>query len=243
MTVIDVLRKHNGLVGDVFREEHMARLQGNVGLGHCRYPTAGSASSAEAQPLYVNSPYGIALAHNGNLTNTDELKKDLFRENLRHLNTNSDSEVLLNVLANELSTMHALNPSPSELFKAVSVVHERCRGAYAVVAMVIGSGILGFRDPYGIRPLMYGSRESALGTEYMIASESVALDILGFNRIADVAPGEAIFISNDGQIHKHKCATDTRLVPCIFEHVYFARPDSIIDDISVYKAVCAWANI
>ena len=230
------LRKHNGLVGDVFREEHMARLQGNVGLGHCRYPTAGSASSAEAQPLYVNSPYGIALAHNGNLTNTDELKKDLFRENLRHLNTNSDSEVLLNVLANELSTMHALNPSPSELFKAVSAVHERCRGAYAVVAMVIGSGILGFRDPYGIRPLMYGSRESALGTEYMIASESVALDILGFDRIGDVAPGEAIFISNDGQIHKHKCATDTRLVPCIFEHVYFARPDSIIDDISVYKS-------
>ncbi len=230
------LRKHNGLVGDVFRQEHMARLQGNVGLGHCRYPTAGSASSAEAQPLYVNSPYGIALAHNGNLTNTDELKKDLFRENLRHLNTNSDSEVLLNVLANELSTMHALNPSPSELFKAVSAVHERCRGAYAVVAMVIGSGILGFRDPYGIRPLMYGSRESALGTEYMIASESVALDILGFNRIADVAPGEAIFISNDGQIHKHKCAANTRLVPCIFEHVYFARPDSIIDDISVYKS-------
>ena len=230
------LRKHNGLVGDVFREEHMARLHGNVGLAHCRYPTAGSASSSEAQPLYVNSPYGIALAHNGNLTNTEELKNDLFTENLRHLNTNSDSEVLLNVLANELSTMHALDPSPSELFKAVSAVHERCRGAYAVVAMVIGSGILGFRDPYGIRPLVYGSRTTALGTDYMIASESVALDILGFTRIADVAPGEAIFISNSGEIHKHRCVADTRLVPCIFEHVYFARPDSIIDDISVYKS-------
>lgn len=230
------LRKHNGLVGDVFREEHVARLRGNVGLGHCRYPTAGSASSAEAQPLYVNSPYGIALAHNGNLTNTEELKKDLFQENLRHLNTSSDSEVLLNVLANELSAMHALDPTPAEMFKAVRAVHDRCRGAYAVVAMVIGSGILGFRDPYGIRPLVYGSRESALGTEYMIVSESVALDILGFTRIADVAPGEAIFISNEGQIYTHQCADRTQLVPCIFEHVYFARPDSIIDDISVYKS-------
>ena len=171
-----------------------------------------------------------------NLTNTEELKDDLFREDLRHLNTNSDSEVLLNVLANELSTMHALDPSPAELFKAVSAVHERCRGAYAVVAMVIGSGILGFRDPHGIRPLVYGSRDTALGTEYMIASESVALDILGFKRIADVAPGEAIFISNSGEIHKRSCAPETRLIPCIFEHVYFARPDPVIDDISVYKS-------
>jgi amidophosphoribosyltransferase len=230
------LRKDNGLVRDVFQDHHMEQLRGNIGLGQCRYPTAGTASSAESQPLYVNSPYGIALAHNGNLTNSKELEKDLFLEDLRHINTSSDSEVLLNVLANELSMLHALDPSPTEMFKAVGAVHQRCRGAYAVVAMVIGSGILGFRDSYGIRPLVYGSREVEGGTEYMIASESVALDILGFTRIADVAPGEAIFISNDGEVFKHQCAARTQLVPCIFEHVYFARPDSIIDNISVYKS-------
>ncbi len=230
------LRKDNGLVKDVFQGQHMQRLQGNVGIGQCRYPTAGSASSAEAQPLYVNSPYGIALAHNGNLTNTEELMSDLFAEDLRHINTNSDSEVLLNVLANELGMLRAIDPSPTEMFKAVGAVHQRCRGAYAVVAMVIGSGLLGFRDPYGIRPLVYGSRETENGTEYMLASESVALDILGYSRIADVAPGEAIFISNEGEIFRHQCAANPQLVPCIFEHVYFARPDSIIDDISVYKS-------
>ena len=230
------LRKDNGLVRSVFQDHHMEQLKGHIGLGQVRYPTAGTASSAESQPLYVNSPYGIALAHNGNLTNAKELEQDLFLEDLRHINTSSDSEVLLNVLANELNTLHALDPSPTEMFKAVGAVHQRCKGAYAVVAMVIGSGILGFRDPYGIRPLVYGSREVESGTEYMIASESVALDILGFTRIADVAPGEAIFISNDGQVFKKQCAARTQLVPCIFEHVYFARPDSIIDNISVYKS-------
>ena len=230
------LRKDNGLVPSVFQDHHMEQLKGHIGLGQVRYPTAGTASSAESQPLYVNSPYGIALAHNGNLTNAKELEQDLFLEDLRHINTSSDSEVLLNVLANELNTLHALDPSPTEMFKAVGAVHQRCKGAYAVVAMVIGSGILGFRDPYGIRPLVYGSREVESGTEYMIASESVALDILGFTRIADVAPGEAIFISNDGQVFKQQCAARSQLVPCIFEHVYFARPDSIIDNISVYKS-------
>ncbi|MBV27541.1 MAG: amidophosphoribosyltransferase [Gammaproteobacteria bacterium] len=230
------LRKDNGLVKDVFHGQHLQRLQGNVGLGQVRYPTAGSTSSAEAQPLYVNSPYGIALAHNGNLTNTEELMSDLFAEDLRHINTSSDSEVLLNVLANELGVLHALDPSPTEIFKAVGAVHQRCRGAYAVVAMVIGSGLLGFRDPYGIRPLVYGRRETEKGTEYMLASESVALDILGYTRVDDVAPGEAIFISNEGEIFRRQCAANPKLTPCIFEHVYFARPDSIIDDISVYKS-------
>lgn len=230
------LRKDNGLVRDVFQDHHMDQLKGNIGLGQCRYPTAGTASSAESQPLYVNSPYGIALAHNGNLTNSKELEKDLFLEDLRHINTSSDSEALLNVLANELNILHALDPSPAEMFKAVGAVHQRCKGAYAVVAMVIGSGILGFRDPYGIRPLVYGCREVEAGKEYMVASESVALDILGFTRIADVAPGEAIFISNEGEVFKQQCAARTQLVPCIFEHVYLARPDSIIDNISVYKS-------
>ena len=230
------LRKDNGLVKDVFQGQHMRRLLGNVGVGQCRYPTAGSSSSAEAQPLYVNSPYGIALAHNGNLTNTEELMSDLFVEDLRHINTNSDSEVLLNVLANELNILHTIDPSPNDMFKAVGAVHQRCRGAYAVVAMVIGSGVLGFRDPFGIRPLVYGKRESEVGTEYMIASESVALDILGFKRVDDVAPGEAIFITNEGQVYRHQCAANPKLVPCIFEHVYLARPDSIMDDISVYKS-------
>ena len=230
------LRKANGLVRDVFQEQHMHRLEGNSGLGHCRYPTAGSSSSAEAQPMYVNSPYGIALAHNGNLTNAAALKEDLFKADMRHLNTSSDSEVLLNVLAHELQEQKALDPTPAEMCTAVTGVHRRCRGAYAAVAMVIGTGVLGFRDPYGIRPLVYGKRETPLGTDYMIASESVALDILGFTRVADVAPGQAILITNDGQIHIRQCAPQAQLVPCIFEHVYLARPDSIIDDISVYTS-------
>ena len=210
----------------------MQGLQGNVGLGQC-YPTAGSTSSAEAQPLYVNSPYGIALAHNGNLTNTEELMSDLFAEDLRHI-ASSDSEVLLNVLANELSVLHAINPSP-KMFKAVGAVHQRCRGAYAVVAMVIGSGLLGFRDPFGIRPLVYGSRETENGTEYMLASESVALDILGYSRIDDVAPGEAMLFLTKAK-YSAASVLPVQLTPCIFEHVYFARPDSIIDEISVYKS-------
>jgi amidophosphoribosyltransferase len=230
------LRKGNGLVRDVFRQNHMQRLPGNLGIGHCRYPTAGSASSAEAQPMYVNSPYGITLAHNGNLTNADELKADLFKADLRHINTNSDSEVLLNVLAHELQQQRALNPSPAEIFTAITGVHKRCRGAYAAVAMIIGSGVVGFRDVHGIRPLVFGRRETDKGADYMIASESVALDILGFELLGDVAPGEAIFITLDGDIHRQVCAENTKLVPCIFEQVYLARPDSIIDEISVYKS-------
>lgn len=230
------LRKGNGLVRDVFHEQHMRRLVGHLGIGHVRYPTAGSSSTAEAQPMYVNSPYGITLAHNGNLTNVDKLKADLFAEDLRHINTGSDSEVLLNVLAHELHRQHALDPSPAEIFKAVRGVHERCSGAYAAVAMIIGTGVLGFRDPHGIRPLVYGRRETATGVDYMIASESVALDLLGFELMDDVAPGEAVFITNDGEIHRQVCAENARLVPCIFEHVYLARPDSIIDKISVYKS-------
>jgi amidophosphoribosyltransferase len=214
----------------------MQRLVGHVGIGHVRYPTAGSASSAEAQPMYVNSPYGITLAHNGNLTNAESLQADLFRDDLRHVNTGSDSEVLLNVFAHELEAEHAHEPGADDIFAAMSRVHQRCRGAYAAVAMIIGVGVVGFRDPYGIRPLVFGKRDGEHGTEYMIASESVALDILGFELIRDVAPGECVFISNDGRLHTRVCAEHTVLAPCIFEFVYLARPDSIMDNVSVYKS-------
>jgi amidophosphoribosyltransferase len=230
------LRKGNGLVRDVFQQQHMSRLLGNIGIGHVRYPTAGSSSSAEAQPMYVNSPYGITLAHNGNLTNTDKLKADLYAEDLRHINTNSDSEVLLNILAHELQIQHAHQPTPDDIFKAVAGVHHRCQGAYAAVAMILGVGVLGFRDPYGIRPLVYGKRETDRGDEYLMASESVALSLLGYEMIGDVQPGEAVFISNNGELFRQVCAPETRLVPCIFEQVYLARPDSIMDEISVYKS-------
>lgn len=230
------LRKDNGLVRDVFHTRHMIRLLGSLGIGHVRYPTAGCESSAEAQPFYVNSPYGIALAHNGNLTNADDLKRDLFREDLRHINTDSDSEILLNVFAHELQRRGKLRIDEDDVFHAVSGVHRRCRGAYAAVAMIPGYGIVGFRDPYGIRPLVFGARETADGPEYMIASESVALDILGFELVRDVEPGEAVFFGNDGKMHTRVCADNARYSPCIFEYVYLSRPDSIIDDVSVYKA-------
>lgn len=230
------LRKDNGLVKDVFRTRHMMRLAGHVGIGHVRYPTAGSSSSAEAQPFYVNSPYGITLAHNGNLTNTEELAEDIFRTDLRHINTNSDSEVLLNVFAHELQKLGKLTPRPQDVFKAVRSVHHRVRGAYAVIAMITGYGILAFRDPYGIRPVCYGRRETASGVEYMIASESVALDALGFDLVRDIDPGEAIYIETDGTLHTQQCADRFVLNPCLFEYVYFARPDSVIDNISVHKA-------
>ena len=231
------LRKDTGLVRDVFRTRHMIQLKGNMGIGHVRYPTAGGASSsAEAQPFYVNSPYGIVLAHNGNLTNADDLKHELFVEDLRHINTESDSEILLNVLAHELHVQRKLRIDDKDLFQAVEGVHRRCRGGYAAVAMIPGFGILGFRDPNGIRPLVYGRRETDEGVEYMIASESVALDTLDFTLIADVAPGEAVFIDVEGRISTHQCAAQPVLSPCIFEFVYFARPDSIIDNISVHKA-------
>lgn len=228
-------RKGNGLVRDVFRENHMRRLVGNMGLGHVRYPTAGTSSPALAQPFYVNSPYGISLAHNGNLTNSTELSRALYQSDLRHLNTESDSEVLLNVFAHELQKLGKLVPTADDIFTAVAGVHERCLGGYAVVAMLANYGIVGFRDPNGIRPIVYGKRETAAGTEYMIASESVALDSIGFEKVRDIAPGEAVFIDLEGQLHTRQCAQKTSLRPCIFEHVYFSRPDSIIDEISVYK--------
>ncbi len=230
------LRKGNGLVSDVFQQQHMQRLVGNMGIGHVRYPTAGSSNSAEAQPMYVNSPYGITLAHNGNLTNSEQLKRDVYREDLRHVNTGSDSEVLLNVFAHELQRVGGHRPEPEHIFEAVAGVHQRCRGAYAVVAMVIGGGIVGFRDKFGIRPLVFGKRETESGTDYMIASESVALDILGFQLVRDVAPGEAVYISAQGELATRVCAESAVHTPCIFEQVYLARPDSIIDQVSVYKS-------
>jgi amidophosphoribosyltransferase len=207
-----------------------------MGIAHVRYPTAGCTSSAEAQPFYVNSPFGLTLAHNGNLTNTEELKIVLFVEDQRHINTDSDSEVLLNVFAHELQSLGKLDLSVDDVFQAVSGVHRRCRGAYAVVIMIAGFGILGFRDPNGIRPIVFGERKSEQGSEFMIASESVALDVLGFDIIRDIAPGEAVFIEESGKLHTQQCAESTDHCPCIFEYVYFARPDSIIDRISVYKA-------
>jgi len=230
------LRKNNGLARDVFHTRHMINLKGRMGIGHVRYPTAGSASSAEAQPFYVNSPYGIALAHNGNLTNSDELKRDLYQDDLRHINTESDSEILLNIFAHELQTLGKLRVNEQDIFQAVASVHRRCRGGYAAVAMIAGYGILGFRDPFGIRPIVYGKRESEAGVEYMIASESVALDNLGFELVRDLAPGEAVFIDMLGNLHTYQCASNTTLSPCIFEFVYFARPDSIIDNVFVHKA-------
>lgn len=229
-------QKGLGLVKDVFRTRHMQRLVGNIGIGHVRYPTAGSSGPALAQPFYVNSPYGISLAHNGNLTNSEELREGLFKADLRHVNTDSDSEVLLNVLAHQLQLQGKIKPEPEDVFNAVRGVHERVRGGYATVAMIASYGVLAFRDPNGIRPLVFGSRETEKGTEYMIASESVALDVLGFSLIRDVAPGEVIYITNEGELFTQQCAKNPSLKPCIFEHVYFARPDSIQDGVSVYKA-------
>ncbi len=230
------LRKDRGLVRDVFHAEHMLNLPGTMGIGHVRYPTAGCTSSAEAQPFYVNSPYGITLGHNGNLTNSEILKQELFLQDQRHINTDSDSEVLLNIFAHELQSLGKLRLDVSDVFDAVAAVHRRCRGAYAVVAMITGFGVLGFRDPYGIRPAVIGRRDTGQGIEYMIASESVALDVLGFELLRDIQPGEAVFIEKDGTFHSRMCASNDIHAPCIFEFVYFARPDSIMDDISVYKS-------
>ncbi|MEM7612938.1 MAG: amidophosphoribosyltransferase [Pseudomonadota bacterium] len=229
-------RKKNGLVRDVFQQRHMLRLRGNAGVGHVRYPTAGCSSASEAQPFYVNSPYGIFLAHNGNLTNAAELSSLLAIKDRRHLNTGSDSEVLLNVFAHELARATEQRLGPRQVFGAIEQLHARCVGGYAVVAMIIGQGLVGFRDPWGIRPLVLGSRQTELGIEYMLASESVALDALGFTLERDVAPGEAVFVDNQGRLHAQQCAERRSYSPCIFEFVYFARPDSIIDRISVYKS-------
>jgi len=232
------LRKDNGLVRDVFRTRHMQHLVGNMGVGHCRYPTAGTSSAAEAQPFYVNSPFGIALGHNGNLTNAAELRQSLFAQDLRHLNTNSDSEIVLNVLAHELRTVMGAKQqlTHEDVFKAMEMVYKRCQGAYAAVAMVVDGGILAFRDRFGIRPLVYGVRQTPSGPEHMFASESVALDVLGFDLVSDVQPGEVIYVSKSGHMHRRVCAESPRHSPCIFEHVYLARPDSIIDGVAVHKA-------
>ncbi|MGY0398934.1 MAG: amidophosphoribosyltransferase [Ostreibacterium sp.] len=230
------MRKDNGLIRDVIRTRHMQRLIGNIGIGHVRYPTAGTSNAAEAQPFYVNSPYGIALAHNGNLTNTTELLAEIRHENLRHINTNSDSEVLLNIFAHELQVQSVLNPTAKEIFRAVKKAHKRISGGYAVVALITGYGVVAFRDPNGIRPLVYGSRKTPQGTEYMVASESVALDISGFTLERDVEPGEAIFIDKHRQLFTKQCSKQTKKAPCLFEYVYLSRPDSILDGVSVYHS-------
>ena len=231
------MHKANGLVRDVFRTRNMRSLLGNMGIGQCRYPTAGSSSEEEAQPFYVNAPFGITLAHNGNLTNWEQLKIEMFRNDRRHINTNSDSEVLLNVLAHEIQQATlGYSLDPAALFKAVTSLHRRVRGSYAVVAQIAGFGLLAFRDPYGIRPLCLGVNETNAGTEYLVASESVALEGLGFRFVRDVIPGEAIFIDVDGNLTSQQCADNPVLNPCAFEFVYLARPDSVIDGASVYHA-------
>ncbi len=232
------LRKSNGLVRDVFHTRHMLRLQGNMGIGHTRYPTAGCFSSAESQPFYVNSPFGIALSHNGNLTNAEQLKRELFETDQRHINTNSDSEVLLNIFAHELQTrvQGKQTVEPQDIFAAVEGVHRRCSGAYAVVALIVGRGIVAFRDPHGIRPAVIGKKIANGKDCFMVASESVAVDALGYELVRDIDPGEAIYIDVNGQMNAKQCAENTVRSPCIFEHVYFARPDSVMDGISVYKA-------
>jgi amidophosphoribosyltransferase len=228
------VHKGNGLVKDVFDEPQMRLLTGRVGIGHCRYPTAGSAGVDEAQPFYVNSPYGIALAHNGNLVNTDALRREVFEQDMRNVNTESDSEVLLNVMAHELGAQRTL--TPDAVFAAIEGVHRRCRGGYAIVSVVLGLGLVAFRDPHGIRPLVLGKRETDAGTEYAVVSESVALDLLGFTRLRDVAPGEGIVVTARGELFTRQCAEPAQHAPCIFEYVYFARPDSMIENVSVHKA-------
>jgi amidophosphoribosyltransferase len=232
------MHKARGMVRDIFRTRNMRGLPGTVGLGQVRYPTAGNAySEEEAQPFYVNAPFGIVLVHNGNLTNAHALKKELFDIDRRHINTESDTEVLINILAHEIEgAARNLPLSPDELFKAVSAVHRRVKGSYAVVALIAGYGLLAFRDPYGIRPLCFGTMEGPQGQEVMVASESVALEGTGYKIVRDVAPGEAIFIDLNGQIHSQQCAENPTLNPCMFEYVYLARPDSVIDGVSVYQA-------
>jgi len=231
------MHKANGLVRDVFRTRNMRSLPGTAGIGQVRYPTAGSASSEEeAQPFYVNAPFGVILAHNGNLTNCEQLKDEMFRIDRRHINTHSDSEVLLNVLAHELQlSSSGMQLDPAAVFNAVAGVHRRVRGSYAVVSVIAGYGLLAFRDTFGIRPLCIGKQETAQGVEWLVASESVALEGVGFEFVRDVQPGEAIFIDNGGNFHSQQCANDPRLNPCMFEYVYLARPDSCLDGVPVYN--------
>ena len=229
-------RKSMGYVRDVFHQSHMNKLVGHYGIGHVRYPTAGGAGKEFAQPMYVNSPYGISLAHNGNLTNSKVLARELFHAEMRHLNTDSDSEVLLNIFAHELGKQRAILPSTKHFFQAVKKTHSRCHGAYAVLALITGFGLLAFRDPRGIRPLVIGERQGKTQKEYIIASENSSFSALGYTTLRDVNPGEAVFIDTQGQLHSQQCADNPEPTPCLFEYVYLARPDSTLDEISVYKA-------
>ena len=229
-------RKSMGYVRDTFLQRHMDKLVGNYGIGHVRYPTAGGDGKEFAQPMYVNSPYGISLAHNGNLTNSESLANELFHAEMRHLNTDSDSEVLLNIFAHELGKQREIYPEAKHIFKAVAKTHRRCDGAYAVIALITGFGLLAFRDNNGIRLLVIGIRKGKNRDEYMISSENAAFASLGFETLRDVEPGEAVFIDNKGTLHTQQCAEVYQERPCIFEYVYFARPDSTIDQISVYKS-------
>ena len=229
-------RKSKGYVRDTFHQGHMSRLLGNYGIGHVRYPTAGGGGKEFAQPMYVNSPYGISIAHNGNLTNSKTLARELFHAEMRHLNTDSDSEVLLNIFAHELGKQKAILPSKKHFFQAVRKTHIRCQGAYAVVALITGFGLVAFRDPRGIRPLVIGEKDGVSKKEYIVASENAAFSALGFKTLRDVEPGEAIYIDTDGNLHSEQCSKRSKSTPCIFEYVYLSRPDSTLDEISVYKA-------
>jgi amidophosphoribosyltransferase len=241
MSVCDVTgkintRKSMGYVRDTFHQGHMSRLLGNYGIGHVRYPTAGGGGKEFAQPMYVNSPYGISIAHNGNLTNSKDLARELFHAEMRHINTDSDSEVLLNIFAHELGKQKAILPSKKHFFQAVRKTHVRCQGAYAVVALITGFGLVAFRDPRGIRPLVIGEKDGSTKKEYIVASENASFSALGFKTLRDVEPGEAIYIDVDGNLHSEQCSDGSQPTPCIFEYVYLARPDSTLDEISVYKA-------
>ena len=230
-------RKQLGLVREVFREHHIQSLTGKIGIAHVRYPTAGGASRELAQPMYVNSPYGISIVHNGNLVNTDSLCEELAETDRRHLNTNSDSEVILNIFAHELQQIGGVQPSKEEIFEAVTRMQSRLSGAYSIIIMINNVGLVAVRDPHGIRPLIIGKRdEDLMGAEYMIASESAAIDALDFKIIDDIAAGETIFISKEGKMSRCKSQKATKHSPCIFEYVYLARPDSVIDKVSVHKA-------
>ena len=229
-------RKSMGYVRDVFQQRHMEKLIGNYGIGHVRYPTAGGNGKEFAQPMYVNSPYGISLAHNGNLTNAKQLSNELFHAEMRHLLTDSDSEVLLNIFAHELGKQREIYPNAKNIFKAVSKTHLRCDGAYAVIALITGHGLIAFRDNNGIRPLSMGVRKGKTRDEYILASEDALFSSLGFTKLRDVDPGEAVFIDKNGELFTQQCSDNPQKRPCIFEYVYFSRPDSKIDEISVYKA-------
>ena len=232
------LHKDVGLVSQVFNAQNLAPLRGHYAIGHTRYSTTGSPTARNAQPFLIETQYGpLGVAHNGNLINTDALRRDLYAQDRRHINTGSDSEVLLNIFAHELAAGDAVRPQVDDVFAAIARVHERCAGGYAVVSLLLGLGVVAFRDVHGIRPLVLGKRDTPDGSEWAIASESVALDLLGFKRERDVRPGECIIITAAGEMHTRACAAQKQLAPCIFEYVYFARPDSMIVDVSGYKAL------